>query len=281
MNNKIRVLLVDDEEQFVLNMARLLRFRGFDVSTAFDGFKALEAIQDEEDFDVVVLDVKMPVMDGIATLSEIKKQAPDTQVIMLTGHATVDSGIQAIRRGAFDYLMKPCDIEDLTEIIREACEVERIKRRPVLWARNLVKEITWPSFIKLKTEDPLVKALEVFKREKGMPAKQELYVLDKDDRFQGVVTKRDLFHAAQTAHPELSLTWNDLIKKPDLLPEKALVEVMRPDHPVTTNSDENLTEVAHRMIMNNVRCIPVADGDRVIGIVRLQDIFKYMEHETE
>lgn len=281
MNNKIRVLLVDDEEQFVLNMARLLRFRGFDVSTAFDGFKALEAIQDEEDFDVVVLDVKMPVMDGIATLSEIKKQAPDTQVIMLTGHATVDSGIQAIRRGAFDYLMKPCDIEDLTEIIREACEVERIKRRPVLWARNLVKEITWPSFIKLKTEDPLVKALEVFKREKGMPAKQELYVLDKNDRFQGVVTKRDLFHAAQTAHPELAFTWNDLIKKPDLLPQKALAEVMRPDHPVTTDSEENLTEVAHRMIMNNVRCIPVADGDRVIGIVRLQDIFKYMEYETQ
>jgi len=60
-----------------------------------------------------------------------------------------------------------------------------------------------------------------------------------------------------------------------------LAEVMRPDHPVTTNPEENLTEVAHRMITNNVRCMPVADGDRVIGIVRLQDIFKYMEHEME
>lgn len=279
MSDNIRVLIVDDEEQFVLNLARLLKFRGFQVSTALDGFKALEAVGAEEPFDVVVLDVKMPVMDGITTLAEIKKLAPETEVIMLTGHATVDSGIQAIRQGAFDYLMKPCDIADLTEKIKEACEVERIKRRPVLWRRNLVKEITWPSFIKLQTGDPLIRALEVFARGVGTPVKEALYVLDQKDRFQGVVTRRDLIEAAQGAQPGRPLTWADLVQNPARLPQKTLGEVMRPHRLIAIGPEENLTQVAQRMIANNVRCVPVVEGDKVKGFIRLQDIFQHVEHE--
>ena len=279
MNDNIRVLIVDDEEQFTLNLARLLKFRGFQVSTALDGFKAVKAVEAGEPFDVVVLDIKMPGMDGITTLTRIKKLAPQTEVIMLTGHATVESGIQAIRQGAFDYLMKPCDIEDLTEKINEACELERIKRQPVLWPRNLVKEITLPSFTKLETGDPLTRALEVFNRGAGMPVKEALYVLDKQDRFQGVVTRRDLIEAAQRAHPEQSLTWADLVQNPSLLPHKTLGKVMRPYHPIAISPEENLTQVAQRMIANNVRCVPVVEDDKVTGFIRLQDIFQYVEHE--
>ncbi|MEE4263271.1 MAG: response regulator [Desulfobacteraceae bacterium] len=281
MNDNIRVLIVDDEEQFTLNLARLLKFRGFQVATATDGFKALKAVEAEESFDVVVLDVKMPGMDGVATLSKIKKLTPNTEVIMLTGHATVESGIQAIRQGAFDYLMKPCDIEDLTEKINEACELERIKRRPVLWPRNLVKEITLPSFTKLETGDPLTRALEVFNRGAGMPVKEALYVLDKQDRFQGVVTRRDLIEAAQKDHPEHPITWQELVQNPSLLPQKTLDKVLRPYHPFAISPEENLTKVARRMIAGNARCLPVVEGDKVKGFIRLQDIFQYVEHEIE
>ncbi len=276
-NNNIRVLLVDDEEQFILNMARLLRFRGFQVSTALDGFQALDAVKEKERFDVVVLDVKMPGMNGLTTLAEIKKLVPHTQVIMLTAYATLESGMEAIREGALDYLMKPCDIEDLTEKIMEACEVEHIKRRPVLWPRNLVKEITLPLFIRLETQDPLVKALKVFIRDAGMPVKEKLYVLDAGDRFQGIVTRRDLLDAAQKKHPERSIVWSDLIQNPQWLPPKTLSEVMQPDHPITTNPEENLIQVARRMIQNNVRCMPVVEGETVKGFIRLQDIFQYVE----
>ncbi|MBC2709582.1 MAG: response regulator [Desulfosarcina sp.] len=281
MNNGIRVLLVDDEEKFVKNMARLLRFREFMVETALDGFKALAAIEEDEGFDVVVLDVKMPGMDGITTLGKIKKHSPETEVIMLTGHATVESGIQAIREGAFDYLMKPCDIEELAEKIKEACEVERIRRRPVLWPRNLVKEITWPSFVKLYANDPIVKALEVFQRDKGMSSKESLYVLDAEDRFEGIVTRRDLLTAAQKEHPERSLTWHDLADNPEQLPRIILADILQPDYPIATNPEENLTEAARRMIDNNVRCMPVVEGEKVIGFIRLLDIFQYVEHEIE
>ena len=281
MNDNIHVLVVDDEEQFALNLARLLKFRGFQVSTALDGFKAVKAVEAGVSFDVVVLDVKMPGMDGLTTLTGIKKLAPETEVIMLTGHATVESGIQAIREGAFDYLMKPCDIEDLTEKINEACELERIRRRPVLWPRNLVKEITLPSFTKLETGDPLTRALEVFNRGAGMPVKEALYVLDKQDRFQGMVTRRDLIEAAQRAHPKQSLIWADLVQNPSLLPQKTLDKVMRPSHPIAISPEENLTKVAQQMIANNVRCVPVVEGDKVTGFIRLQDIFQYVEREID
>ena len=281
MNDGIRVLLVDDEEKFVLNLARLLRFRGFEVATALDGYSALEVLGGKSGFDVVVLDVKMPGMDGIATLRRIKKIQPDMAIIMLTGHAALESGIQSIREGAFDYLMKPCDIEDLSEKIREACEVERIRQRPILWPRHLVREITWPSFITLNTMDPLQKALEVFMREVGMPVKESLYILDKEDRFEGTIERRDLLRAAQEKTPDRRLTWEDLIRNPALLPEITLGEIMRPDHPIATDPEENLTNAAQRMIEHNVRCMPVIEGDKVKGFIRLQDIFQHVEYETE
>lgn len=280
MATPIRVLLVDDERTFVLNMARLLKFRGFDVFTAFNGFEALAALESEAYFDAVVLDIKMPGMNGLDVLSKIKKAAPKTEVIMLTGHATVESGIQSLREGAFDYLMKPCDIEDLAEKIKEACEVERIRSRPVLWPRHLVKEIIWPSFIRLTSGDMAAKALEVFRREADMPVRESLYIMDENDRFVGTVTRRDLLAAAQGSHPERLLTWEGLLADPGLLPAVCLGDLMHPDHPFAVNPEENLNQVARRMIDNNVRCMPVVEGDRVRGIIRLQDIFKYVETEA-
>ena len=280
MNQPIYVLLVDDEEQFVVNMARLLKFRGFDVVTAPDGNTALKTLANDGPFDVVILDIKMPGMSGLTALAEIKKVAPQTEVIMLTGHATVESGIESIRNGAFDYLMKPCEVELLADKIREACEVERIRQRPVLWPRNLVKEITWPSFTKLYTDDPADKALDVFKRRSGAPAKENLYVLDADDRFAGTVNRQQLLDAARRAHPQNQLEWKDLVDAPACLPLVTLAEIMRTDYPITTDPEENLTAVAQRMIENNIRAMPVVENEKVKGFIRLQDIFKYVEQET-
>jgi len=281
LEKKIRVLLVDDEEQFVINMAKILKVRGFEVSTAFDGYEAVDAIEHEGRFDVVLLDVKMPGLDGIAVLREIKKREPDTEVIMLTGHATLTSGTQAMREGAYDYLMKPCDIEDLTEKLREAYHVESIKRHPVLWVRQTVNEITLGSFKKLHHEDPVINALEIFDPETRKTVVEEVYIQDHEDRLMGIVTKRDLLNEAQDANPELSLDWTQVMENPELLPPLTLGQVMRADRPVTTSPEESLTETAQRMISNNVRCMPVVKDGKVLGIVRMQDILQYVEHEIE
>jgi CheY-like chemotaxis protein len=276
MSNPIHVLLVDDEERFVLNLAKLLRGRGFEVTTAFDGAAGIAAVEKNRGFDVVLLDVKMPGMDGIEALRQIKKVSPDTEVLMLTGHANVETGIDAMREGAIDYLMKPCDIEDLVAKILEAHEVEDIRRHPVLWPRHVVKEITWPSFIRLDVDDPLDKALGVFMREPGMSARDELYVLDGEDRFQGVIARRDLLAAAQRQQPDRTIAWADLTSHPEWLPAATLRGIMRPGHPVATNPEANLEEVARRMLDYKVRCMPVIADGRVAGIVRLNDILQHL-----
>ena len=280
MKNRIRVLLVDDEEQFVYNMSRILKVRGFEVATATDGHKAMNTIKYGGGFDVVVLDIKMPGMDGIEALKEIKKWAPDTEVIMLTGHASLSTGAQAIRRGAYDFLMKPCDIEDLVEKIREAYEAESIKRHPVLWPRKLAGEIILHAFSKLKPDDPLTKALEVMSRGVGEEAVEEVYIVDAEDRLHGVVTKRDLVNEAQRAHPQVPLNWTRLLESSQWLPEIPLKSAMRSDYP-STQANAFLTDAANQMIVNNVRSMPVLRAGRVIGVIKLQDVFQYMDHEME
>lgn len=114
------VLLVDDEVPFVEAVTRRLTRRKLSISTAFSGMEALEVLRTQNTCDVVILDVKMPGMDGIETLREIKKEYPLVEVIMLTGHATVESAIEGMKLGAFDYLMKPCDIDQLMAKVKEA-----------------------------------------------------------------------------------------------------------------------------------------------------------------
>ncbi|MDY6832954.1 MAG: response regulator [Thermodesulfobacteriota bacterium] len=114
------ILLVDDETSFIETMSKRLQKREFTVMTAASGQEALEVLRANRHLDVVVLDVKMPGMDGIETLQEIKKAFPLTEVIMLTGHATIESAIDGMKTGAFDYLMKPCDIDSLVAKVMEA-----------------------------------------------------------------------------------------------------------------------------------------------------------------
>lgn len=108
-----RILLVDDETPFIEALSKRLSKRDLLVLTATSGPEALDKLKTELPVDVVVLDVKMPGMDGIETLKAIKTDYPLVEVIMLTGHATVDSAIEGLKQGALDYLMKPCDMDIL------------------------------------------------------------------------------------------------------------------------------------------------------------------------
>ena len=103
---KFRVLLVDDEEQFVDVLSQRLMTRDFEVLTALSGDEAISTLE-KADVDVVVLDVMMPGRDGISTLTEIRRIRPLTEVIMLTGNTTVDTAINGMKLGAYDYLLKP------------------------------------------------------------------------------------------------------------------------------------------------------------------------------
>ena len=141
---QIKVLLVDDEKDFVETLAQRLEMRDFDVKTALDGDQALGLVR-EFDFDVIILDVLMPGKDGIQTLKEIKDLRPLAHVIMLTGNATVDTAIEGMKLGAYDYLMKPTETEILVEKIMSAHKIkaeheERIRQAEI---EGLLKRRGW------------------------------------------------------------------------------------------------------------------------------------------
>ncbi|MBN2061652.1 MAG: response regulator [Deltaproteobacteria bacterium] len=114
-----RLLVVDDEEKVRKYLSKLLTNRGYQVDIAPDGTTALEMLK-KTDYDIVLLDVIMPGPDGLAVLQEIKRIKPLTEVIMLTGNASVNTGVEGIRIGAFDYLLKPLDLNALSECLRDA-----------------------------------------------------------------------------------------------------------------------------------------------------------------
>ena len=116
---QMKMMLVDDEERFLSTTQKLLLRKGYDVLTASSGTDALEILR-THNIHVVILDVKMPGMDGIQTLNAIKRNYPLVEVIMLTGHGTIDSAVEGLKSGATDYLTKPTDVQDLIEKAEEA-----------------------------------------------------------------------------------------------------------------------------------------------------------------
>jgi two-component system, OmpR family, response regulator len=122
---EFNILVVDDEDDFRETIVKRLQKRKMMVRGAESGEKALELIA-AQPFDVVVLDVKMPGLDGIDTLREIKKRRPLIEVILLTGHASMESGIEGMKLGAYDYVMKPANLEELIEKMRQAYEKKMV-----------------------------------------------------------------------------------------------------------------------------------------------------------
>ncbi|MDH3800190.1 MAG: response regulator [Desulfobacterales bacterium] len=131
----MKIMLVDDEERFLSTTQKLLTKKGIDAVTAASGAEALETLMHKY-IHVVILDVKMPGMDGNEVLKEIKRRFPLVEVIMLTGHATVESAIDGLKSGATDYLMKPTEIDDLIAKAREAFRKRLALEEKILMAQS-------------------------------------------------------------------------------------------------------------------------------------------------
>lgn len=117
--NKINLLIVDDEEQFLNSISRSLEMRDFNVIAVNRGDKALEAAAAHE-IDIALVDLKMPGMDGQETLEALKARHPWMEIVILTGHGTIDSAAACTRSGAFSYLQKPCEFDRLLETLAQA-----------------------------------------------------------------------------------------------------------------------------------------------------------------
>ena len=130
---KEKVLIVDDEADFTEILSQRMESRGVTVDTAAGGREALEKVKDKS-YDAIVLDLSMPEMDGMETLRKLLGENPDLQVIMLTGYATIEKGIEAIKLGAMDFLKKPAELSDLLE------QIERAKAKKMVLVEKRMEE---------------------------------------------------------------------------------------------------------------------------------------------
>lgn len=295
MTQKIKVLMVDDEPRFRQTTASLLTRKGFDTTIAASGEEAIEIIQQSPQ-DVVVLDVKMTGMDGHEALAEIKKIAPETQVIMLTGHGTPDSASNSRKLAAFDYLAKPCDIDILAMKINEAHAVrqsgaDRIEKK----VRDIMTSIENYSTISVNATvreavrklmsslDELVSSSRI--RESGH---RSLLVFNERNDFIGVLSMKDLikgirpsyFSAPQSSQaesvrfsPVFRGAWDGVFTlQMKALSEKKVGEIIL-EPPALIDEGANLMEVVEIMYKTGKTRLIVTSGDKVTGILREQDLF--------
>jgi DNA-binding NtrC family response regulator len=142
--DEARVLIVDDEAEFLDSIGERLRNRGFQVDTALSGSEGLQKVQGNI-YDAIVLDLMMPDMDGLQTMEKALEKKPELQVILLTGHATLEKGLEAMKGGALDFLEKPADLDSLIQKIEEGKSrrvllVDRIREKAV---RAALRKYGW------------------------------------------------------------------------------------------------------------------------------------------
>jgi two-component system response regulator AtoC len=143
---KIKLLIADDEKNISLILQKELARRNYEVSVANDGRSAVEFAQ-KVDYDVIVMDMTMPQMDGIQALKAIKQAQPSPEIIMLTGNATLETAIEAMKAGAYDYLTKPCKIEELDVLIRKACERRDLQKENLYMQTRLSRKESAPLLV--------------------------------------------------------------------------------------------------------------------------------------
>ena len=288
--DKIKVLMVDDEVQFRETTAKILSRKGYQTTVAGSGEEAIEILQ-KTPHDVVVLDIKMPGMDGHEALAKIKKINEKTQVIMLTGHGEYDSARESLKHGAYDYLSKPCDIDRLAARIQDAHMAIHTGHREEKRAKNVMIPISEYSTV---NPDSSIKDCIVMLRAsfEGLASTsrimtighRSLMVFDRD-KLVGSVSIMDLIAALRPAYlstPKPSMAfnmeysamfWSGLFTKQakDLAPKK-VSQIMSPPPPYI-DAEANLMETANHIYEEESRRLAVMDNGQVVGVVREQEIF--------
>jgi len=295
MGDKIKVLMVDDEEKFRSTTEKILQRKGFDTVLAASGEEAIGKL--DEHPDVVILDVKMPGMDGHQALEEIKKHSPNLPVIMLTGHGAMPSAKEALQKGAFDYLAKPCDINILAGKIEDAC---RHAEDPKAYEEKRVMGVMVPlqEYTTVSAEETVRDA--IFKLKVSFALKistsrimetghRSVLVMDAKDNVQGILAIRDLLELVMPSYltaPKPSMAdsiqyspmfWQGMfIKEVKQKSQIMIMDVMSPA-PLTIEGTASLMEAAYMMMKKNARRLVVEVAGKVVGVIREQDLFFEME----
>ena len=290
MTEPIKILMVDDEEQFRATTKKILTRRGFEVILAASGEEAIEKLPEKPD--VIVLDLKMPGMDGLTALAEIKKRSADTPVIMLTGHGSDPSARTARDEEAFDYLTKPCDIDILTSKIKEAARHDGATQP----GERSVGEVMIPlaEYTTMSAEATVREAIAELRKSFEVKATtgrvmetghRSIMITDRQGEVIGMLAILDLLSAIMPAYlqaPKPSMAdsiryspmfWTGMFTSEAIdLGRRTLDEIMSPAPP-TVRSKASLMEATYVMAMNQERRLVVTKSGQAVGVLREQELF--------
>lgn len=291
MGKKIKVLMVDDEAQFRATTSKILTRRGFLTTVAESGEEAIEILKKSPQ-DVVILDIRMPGMDGHEALARIKKIDPDARVIMLTGHGGGESARESLEHGAFDYLNKPCDIELLSLKINDAYDAARGGAREEKKAGDIMIPIE--DYTTIDPDSTIKEGIARLKRSfENTPSTsrimetghRSILVFDQTGKLVGILSILDLIEAVRPAYlsaPKPSMAdsmqyspmfWSGLFTtQAKGLVDKKIRDVMS-DTPHSIDQGTNLMEIANLMFTEKRRRMAVTREGKVVGVVREQEIF--------
>lgn len=291
MAEKIKVLMVDDEEQFRSTTSKILSRKGYETTMAGSGEEAIEILK-ESDQDVVVLDIKMPGMDGHEALARIKEMNPDIQVIMLTGHGTMDSAQESLKSKAFEYLNKPCDIDLLAAKINDAYGTSKADIKKEKTARDIM--IPVEDYTTIGAERTIREGIERLKNsyedfvstgrimETGH---RSILVFDHNGVLVGILSILDLIRMLRPSYlsaPKPSMAdslqyspmfWSGLFTSQTKSLAKMKIWDVMSEPPPTIEEDANLMEIVETMYTNKARRLGVAREGKVVGVVREQELF--------
>ncbi|MBW2708554.1 MAG: response regulator [Deltaproteobacteria bacterium] len=291
MAKKIRVLMVDDEAQFRATTSKILTRRGFLTTVAESGEEAIEILKKSPQ-DVVILDIRMPGMDGHEALAQIKEIDPDVRVIMLTGHGGGESAKESLEHGAFDYLNKPCDIDLLSLKIHDACDAAREGVREEKKAGDIMIPIE--DYTTIDPDGTIKEGIERLKMSfESAPSTsrimetghRSILVFDQAGELVGILSILDLIEAVRPAYlsapkPPMAdsmqyspMFWSGLFTaQAKGLVGKKIKDVMS-DAPLSIDQNTLLMEIANLMFTEKTRRMAVTREGKVVGVVREQEIF--------
>ena len=295
MNHKIKVMLVDDEKQFRATTQKILHRRGFETILAGGGEEAVAKLGEKPQ--VIILDIKMPGMDGLQALREIKAKSPDVPVIMLTGHGSEAAAQEALEQGAQDFLAKPCDIDLLCHKLAEAV---RQDNPPDGEGERLVKEVMVPlsEYTTVGMDVTVGQAIaQLHQSFSCRPASDSIMetghrsvlIIGPQGQVRGMLSIKDLMKAIMPAYlsaPKPSMAdsiqyspmfWRGMfgnaVKE---LGPKTISQIMSPA-PSEIDAEASLMEAAYRMLKADERRLLVLQAGQVAGVIREQDLFFDMD----
>lgn len=284
--------MVDDEVQFRETSSKILERKGFQTTIAASGEDAIEIIK-KDPHDVIVLDIRMPGMDGHEVLSEISEIAPESRVIMLTGHGGKVSAQISLELGAFDYLNKPCDIDILATKIKSAYESSKSSRKTEKQVRDIMIHIS--DYTKITEDKTIKEAIEhLMKSFENIVSSSKLLktghrsilIFDqKNKTLKGILSILDLIGALRPAYlsmPKPSMAesiqyspmfWSGLFtSQAQAMATMRVSEIMSEEIPFV-QENTNLMELADLMFRKQARRMIVLKDQEIVGVVREQELF--------